>query len=110
MEKATRGEYTEPSVCKISTLDFVLLLVFITFTIIRVNKNLIFSEVVLDTILKFETLHYFRNSMRNQRKPNWTLQRQNRQLAIANRYVQTYIYTCLKKYWEFMSDGKFILN
>ena len=70
MEKATRGEYTEPSVCQISTLDFVLLLVFITFTIIRVNKNLIFSEVVLDTILKFETLYYFRNSMRNQRKPS----------------------------------------
>ena len=38
------SEYTEPSVAKINTLDFKLLLVFITFIIIHVNKNLIFSQ------------------------------------------------------------------
>ena len=38
----------------ISTLDFPLLLVFVTFTIIHVNKNLIFSEVVFDIIVDIE--------------------------------------------------------
>ena len=36
---------------KISALDFPLLFVFITFTIIHRNKNLIFSEVVFDIIV-----------------------------------------------------------
>ena len=72
-EIATCGEYSERIVIKISTLDFTLLLVFIIFTIVWVNKNLIFGEVILETrvvfrhqtILKFS----FPNRMCNQRKP-----------------------------------------
>ena len=71
-EIATRGEYSEPSVLKISALDLTLLHVFVTLTTIHVNENLILSKVGLETrivfrhqtILKFS----FRNSMRNQRK------------------------------------------
>ena len=50
----TRGEYTERNVAKISTLDFPLLVAFVTFTIIHVNKNFIFSEVVFDIIVEIE--------------------------------------------------------
>ena len=39
---------------KISTLDFPLLVVFVTFTIIHANKNFIFSEVVFDIIVEIE--------------------------------------------------------
>ena len=77
-EIGTCGEYTEPSVAKISTLDFPVLLVFVT-SIIHMNKNLIFSIVALEirvvfrhqTILKFS----FWNSTYNQRIPTcfcWT--------------------------------------
>ena len=46
---ASRDEYTDHSAAKISTLDFTLLFVFETFTIIHVNKSLIVSEVTLET-------------------------------------------------------------
>ena len=51
---ATSSENTKRSMTKVGTLDFPLLLVFITFTIVNVNKNLIFGKVAPNIVVVIE--------------------------------------------------------
>ena len=51
---ATSGENTKRSMTKVGALDFLLLLVFITFTVVNVYKNLIFGKVALNIVAVIE--------------------------------------------------------